>query len=1031
MFSSRRSPFYIVIVIFALSQSAAAFSFDTGNLILYEDATEVQNPLRSSYFGYSVALWSPQSKHLNESCIFIGAPRANSTGYPNVAEPGTVFKCEIGKRCKEWIFKHGTFKPGKGTWLGGSLMTEDRSDANVVVCGPRWLDEINAINQAVFKMKGICYERAAKENSFTQHQHILAANESRTYYDEFGVSIHIPDQTERKVVIGSPGWKWGMGILTEILHENGKIRIMYPMELDMQGYSAYAGYAVTSGFYFNRGKRIFLTGAPRNAELRGSVLSYKSSHITSIGSGEQAGEYYGYALASCDVNGDKTDELIVGAPQWTRHEGIDEGRVYVLKGSLDRTFEVLKRLEGKTPLGRFGSTITCLGDVDFDGYEDVAIGAPYAGNGKVFIYRGSRTGLLSEYSQKISAPENTRGFGFSISEPRDVDHNGYADIAVGAYLSGHVALIRSKRVVTTKVTLTSDTRQITLQSNRPNFTIRVCSSYVGKYVEKELSVQNELAVDEVYRRAEVVIGTENKPRHIFVHTLRNSIQNCTEFVINVTKNDNSHQAIKLSVTQTFNENTKSGILRIGKHGILGEDLFCRDCVVTDPLRSTFRADYDVTLAAKCGRDGHTCRSKLGIGLKTVDQFVIGSPSALTLNVDVNNTGEPAYHAKAMIRIPISITVVDSTGCTYRTATDNFTEITCQIANPLGTNAMETRSIYLDLSRIPRDTKSLNFTAEATTESDDISGRANATHSIECKVEIDVGISRKSTMDTIGFARTDLVENLPNKSFEHTYLVRNYGRTVITKIVLAVSVPTHWIHDDEKIEVVRISEVHGKLDRNQLICENATENEATTPASSSVDATTITEWLNEESPSTTTKFSVIEGKVFSSYPDNRTIYVNSTNPSFKSTTINCELAPFQSTQSVAEVTFSFELMLSKFPPEVIQAKDIIFFVTNGSIAISSPNVIDRQTTNNASDAMMIGTVLTGTQIEHHVALWILALAVFLALLLLILIIFGLFKFGFFKRSKKMELKALLQEQTDESTGTSGPANNAMGQSPATQ
>ncbi|XP_046750568.1 integrin alpha-PS5-like [Diprion similis] len=990
MLFSGQCPFSSAILTLAIATGIVAFNFDSENFILYEDVVE-SNSSHPSFFGFSLALWSSGTENSDKSWIFIGAPKANSPKYPKANEPGTVFKCEIGKKCTEWNFEYETWKnytPGNGSWLGGSIVIENRTDANVLVC--------------------ICYQCAAKLDKPTINESVMNLGTSIYVSEGFGFSVHFSDDSGRKnYTIGSPGFNIGKGRLTimddQFHRPTSIVKFKYPLEQ----YS-YLGYAVTTGDYFQQGVRIYATGAPRSQYLDGSVLLIDRRFRDAV-VGEQAGEYYGYALASCDVNGDGRDELLVGAPQWTRD--VDEGRVYVLTGSPDRTLMVLKRLEGKTPRGRFGSTITCLGDVDFDGYEDVAIGAPYAGNGKVFVYRGSRTGLSSEYSQKISAPENTKGFGISISEPRDVDHNGYADIAVGAYLSGHVALIRSKRVVTTKVTLASDTRQITLQSNPSNFTIEVCSSYEGKYVETKLSVQTELTVDEVYRRAKVVTVTENKPRHIFVHTLRNSIQNCTTFLINVTKYDNSHQAIKLSVTQTFNENTKSGILRIGKHGILGEDLFCRDCVVTDPLRSTFRADYDVTLAAKCGRDGHTCRSKLGIGLKTVDQFVIGSPSALTLNVDVNNIGEPAYHAKAMIRIPISITVVDSTGCTYRTATDNFTEITCQIANPLGTNAMETRSIYLDLSRIPRDTESLNFTAEATTESDDISGGANATHSIECKVEIDVGISRKSTMDTIGFARTDRVKNLPNRSFEHTYLVRNYGRTVITKIVLAVSVPTHWIHDDEKIEVVRISEVHGKLDRNQLICENATENEATTPASSSVDATTITEWLNEESPSTTTKFSVIEGKVFSSYPDNRTIYVNSTNPSFKSTTINCELAPFQSTQSVAEVTFSFELMLSKFPPEVIQAKDIIFFVTNGSIAISSPNVIDRQTTNNASDAMMIGTVLTGTQIEHHVALWILALAVFLALLLLILIIFGLFKFGFFKRSKKMELKALLQEQTD--------------------
>lgn len=43
--------------------------------------------------------------------------------------------------------------------------------------------------------------------------------------------------------------------------------------------------------------------------------------------GEQYGEYFGAALTSCNLNGDAEDELIVGAPLWSKN--IDEGRIYV------------------------------------------------------------------------------------------------------------------------------------------------------------------------------------------------------------------------------------------------------------------------------------------------------------------------------------------------------------------------------------------------------------------------------------------------------------------------------------------------------------------------------------------------------------------------------------------------------------------------------------------------------------------------------------------------------------------------------
>ncbi len=36
-----------------------------------------------------------------------------------------------------------------------------------------------------------------------------------------------------------------------------------------------------------------------------------------------------------------------------------------------------------------------IGDIDLDGYPDVAIAAPYNGNGVVYIYRGYSGGLIA------------------------------------------------------------------------------------------------------------------------------------------------------------------------------------------------------------------------------------------------------------------------------------------------------------------------------------------------------------------------------------------------------------------------------------------------------------------------------------------------------------------------------------------------------------------------------------------------------------------------------------------------------------
>ena len=94
-------------------------------------------------------------------------------------------------------------------------------------------------------------------------------------------------------------------------------------------------------------------------------------------------------------------------------------------------------LEGIDPGGRFGSSLTSLGDIDRDGYEDMAVGAPYASDapgwldsdshGSVVIFRGGPRGIDKTPSQIIRANQfdaKIRGFGFAVSGGTDLDGNG-------------------------------------------------------------------------------------------------------------------------------------------------------------------------------------------------------------------------------------------------------------------------------------------------------------------------------------------------------------------------------------------------------------------------------------------------------------------------------------------------------------------------------------------------------------------------------------------------------------------------------
>lgn len=105
----------------------------------------------------------------------------------------------------------------------------------------------------------------------------------------------------------------------------------------------------------------------------------------------------------------------------------------------------------------------------------------------MYVFNGNRDGVSRRYSQRLIGTRfspTMRGFGISISEPRDVDRDNYSDVAVGAYLSGEVVLLRSAPVVAVNVTLTYP--QVRLLRNSTSFLIDIWMSYEGAYVPQYL-----------------------------------------------------------------------------------------------------------------------------------------------------------------------------------------------------------------------------------------------------------------------------------------------------------------------------------------------------------------------------------------------------------------------------------------------------------------------------------------------------------------------------------------------------------------
>ncbi|XP_065177400.1 integrin alpha-8-like [Sycon ciliatum] len=275
-----------------------------------------------------------------------------------------------------------------------------------------------------------------------------------------------------------------------------------------------------------------------NANFRSAALAVLRNH--------QFAEGFGLSMIALDTNNDGISELLVGAPYYMDYSRSNEanaydfGRVYVYSGRLHAFLQgrspglelgfnnddlnFLKESDlvfAGEPGARFGFAMASVGDVDRDGYSDVAIGAPgetvngVFGVGAVYLYLGSAIGLERKAAQRI-VPTTTasRSFGYSLSYGWDIDSNGYNDIGVGAALSSDAYIYRSRPVISVTLELKSipalDATNRTcfvpaINAWRACFDIDVCGRYSRPILATRVVLQYTLSVGSEF--FEIIVGS--------------------------------------------------------------------------------------------------------------------------------------------------------------------------------------------------------------------------------------------------------------------------------------------------------------------------------------------------------------------------------------------------------------------------------------------------------------------------------------------------------------------------------------------
>ena len=180
----------------------------------------------------------------------------------------------------------------------------------------------------------------------------------------------------------------------------------------------------------------------------GIVPNGSQANADSVIQGAQNEAYIGYSVAPAgDVNGDGYGDVLVGAPFYN-NANVDAGAAFLYLGGPSGVVAVGTPadrdsiFEGNATGIEMGYSVDGAGDVNGDGFADVAVGAVYytsgqASEGAVFVYHGSSTGPL-----ELGDPTNADGRfqtdqilgagGTSVSGAGDVNGDGYDDLITGA-----------------------------------------------------------------------------------------------------------------------------------------------------------------------------------------------------------------------------------------------------------------------------------------------------------------------------------------------------------------------------------------------------------------------------------------------------------------------------------------------------------------------------------------------------------------------------------------------------------------------
>ncbi|XP_055553653.1 integrin alpha-IIb [Falco cherrug] len=804
--------------------------------LLRDPPTTYQGP-PDSYFGFALDF------HMTEGSpsVLVGAPRAN-TSQPGVAQPGAVFLCSwppgktpchplpidtTGNETEtQSTLKLHTYKSHQ--WLGASVTSWD---GKVVACAP--LQHWNAMDgqhEAFCTPTGTCFVGAPGLQRVAWYSpcrdQLMASTYRESYYAydrrycEIGFSAAVT--ADGTLVLGAPGGYYFTGLLYSVEVDailtrfHGK-SLLWPERpgrpteepVDREYEDGYRGYSLAVGEFDDNPKtKEFVVGVPNKSNTRGEVEIFSAGATLRRRWGiasEQVASYFGHTVAVADVDGDGRDDVLVGAPLYMarRPDGqrSEVGRLYLYLGGRRQPFaQPPQTLTGTHPYGRFAAAIASLGDLDLDGYGDVAVGAPLggdSGSGQVFIFRGQSEGLMPVPTQRLDSPfPGPAAFGFALRGATDLDGNGYPDLLVGAYGAAKVAVYRGQPVVVahTQLSVPDGLNPKVLDHALPGssanvscFPVVLCVSVTGQHIPKSIHLDAELQLDrlkpKLSRRVLLLQGHQSSWHKALVltpgtpplcHNLTACLRDEADF-----KDKLSPVVLSLSLALPAEG---PGLVLYG------------DTLV--------QAQTHIILE-DCGED-NLCVPDLRLAADTPSRrLLIGAEAVLSLRANASNLGEGAFETELRVQLPpgthyqaarSSIPGQEKLSCNPRKENGSHV-VLCELGNPMKAGARITVDMELSVAGLEDMGDTITFQLQLRSKNSPSSTNSSVTVTVPVEVQAEMALRGNSlpatTVLPTSWHRVEGSRRLEDHGIkvEHVYQLHNKGPSTVSGVTLHLAIPS--------------------------------------------------------------------------------------------------------------------------------------------------------------------------------------------------------------------------------------------------